>query len=267
MQSLGRIGAVFLRYAYLHKHSLPRTLEIFFWPVMDLLVWGFVSVYVQSLSPHSPARIGAALINAMIFWDILYRIQQGVSIPFVEDIWTQNIVNMLISPLKIREWIAATFLYGLAKTTVITLILAFLAGLLYHFNLMGNLGIYLAPLAFNLLLFGWAVGIFTTGLILRWGHAAEALIWGIPFLIQPLSAVYYPLSTLPGWLAWISRLLPSTYAFEGMRVVNAGERLPKSYLLAAFGLNLVYIALAGLFFNLMYRSARVSGRLGRLGMD
>jgi ABC-2 type transport system permease protein len=42
----GRIAALLLRYLYLYRRSLPRAMEIFFWPVMDLLVWGFVTVYL-----------------------------------------------------------------------------------------------------------------------------------------------------------------------------------------------------------------------------
>src|ERR1044072_1852762 len=120
IETVERISGILLRYFYLHKRSIPRTFEIFFWPVMELLVWGFVAVYIQQISGNTLAQLAAALINAMIFWDILYRSQQGVSISFVEDIWTQNIVNILISPLKIWEWILATFIYGMLKTLFIT---------------------------------------------------------------------------------------------------------------------------------------------------
>ncbi len=274
MESVHRISGMFLRYVYLHKRSLPRTFEILFWPVMELLVWGFVAVYIQDVSkdtrlPDGQAlsKIATSLINAMIFWDILYRSQQGVSISFIEDIWTQNIVNLLISPLKIWEWIFATFLYGFLKTLMITLILAVIAFFLYHFNLISNLHLYLIPLVFNLLLFGWALGIFTSSLVIRWGHAAEALIWGVPFLIQPISAIFYPLSVLPPWLQVFSRILPSTYVFEGMRAVIQTHELPTGYMMTALSLNLVYFVLGGLFFNWMYKQARITGRLGRLGMD
>ena len=266
-RSISRISAMILRYLFLHKRSLPRTFEIIFWPVMELFVWGFVSVYIQSVSHDAFSKMALSLINAMIFWDILYRSQQGVSISFVEDIWTQNIVNLLISPLKIWEWILAAALYGMMKTCFITLILTLISYGLYHFNLIGNLHFYLIPLIFNLLLFGWALGIFTSSLVIRWGHAAEALIWGVPFLIQPLSAIFYPLSILPPWFQVISKCLPSTYVFEGMRAVIQTRTMPADYFLKGFLLNLIYFVLAGFFFRTMYSQARNSGRLGRLGMD
>lgn len=266
-ETLNRISAMLLRYLYLHKRSVPRTFEIIFWPVMELFVWGFVTMYIQRMAGGDISRVIVFLINAMIFWDILYRAQQSVSISFIEDIWTQNIVNLLISPLKIWEWMTATFIYGFCKTMLITVILGILALFLYKFNLIGADGFYILPLVANLLLFGWAVGIFTAGLIIRWGHAAEALIWGVPFLLQPISAIFYPLSVLPSWLQVISRCLPSTYVFEGMRTVIRTGTMPQGDILISFLLNLVYFALSGCFFYWMYQKAHVAGRLGRLGMD
>ncbi len=265
--SLTRIGGVLLRYLYLHTRSMPRLFEIFFWPVMELLVWGFVSVYFQTLMADPAARLAAILISAMIFWDILYRSQQAVSIAVVEDIWTQNIINVLISPLRIWEWLTATFVYGFLKITVITLLLSAIAATLYHFNLYNHLGFFLIPLVVNLLFFGWALGVFTSALVVRWGHSAEALIWGIPYLVQPVSAIYYPVSVLPVPLQWVAKSLPSTYVFEGIREVTKTGVMPWGHFWTAIGLNLVYFLLASLFFAKMYASARNTGRLGRLGMD
>ncbi len=262
-----RIGAVVRRYLLLHKRSLPRAFEIVFWPVMELLVWGYVSVYLRSLSPDTLSNVVHILISAMIFWDILYRSQQAVSISVIEDIWTQNIVNVLISPLRMWEWMVATFLYGLGKTLLITAVLWGIALALYQHDMIESLGFALIPLAANLFLFGWALGVFTSALVIRWGHAAEALIWGIPFLIQPLSAIFYPVSTLPGWLQPVARCLPSTHIFEGMRAVLQTGSLPAGFFWAALGLNLLYFVLAAFFFQALYRGARESGRLGRLGMD
>lgn len=267
MAAIRRIHAMLLRYLYLHKRSVPRTFEIIFWPVMELFVWGFVTMYIQRIAGGDISRIIVFLINAMIFWDILYRSQQSVSISMIEDIWTQNIVNLLISPLKIWEWLASTFIYGFMKTMLITIILGALALVLYKFNIVSADGFYILPLIVNLLLFGWAVGVFTAGLIIRWGHAAEALIWGVPFLLQPVSAIFYPLSVLPPWLQVISKCIPSTYVFEGMREVIKTGTMPTEYFVIAFALNILYFILAGWFFYYMYQRAHVAGRLGRLGMD
>lgn len=264
--SLRRIGAMLLRYLYLHKRSLPRTLEIVFWPVMELLVWGFMTVYIRRVA--GPAgELFQYLINAIIFWDLLYRSQQAVSLGIVEDIWTQNISNILVSPLRVPEWLLSTFLHGLVKVAVITLVLTAIALSMYHVDWIGPLGMYSVPLIANLLLFGFALGVFTAGLIVRFGHSAEALVWGIPYLIQPLSAIYYPVSTLPEWLRPAALALPSTHVMEGMREVSRTGAMAGSELAMALGLNLIYFVLGSLFFAAMFGQAKDTGRLARLGMD
>lgn len=264
--ALNRIYAMFLRYLYLHQRSLPRNLEIIFWPVMDLLVWGFVSLYIQQISPSGVAQVIVFLIGAMIFWDILYRAQQSITIPFKEDQWARNTLNLLISPLRFWEWVVAMVCYGIVKITIIVGVLALLAWWLYAYQIWA-LGVNFIPLVFNLLLFGWALGIFTTGILIFWGQAAEALIWGIPFLVQPVSAVFYPVSVLPAWLQPVSRMLPSTYVFEGMRGVVQNRILDPVLVWSAFGLNLLYLWLAAFFLRSMLVKARQTGRLSRLGSD
>ena len=258
---------MFLRYLYLHKRSASRTLEIMFWPVMELFVWGFLTVYLKSLQQSGTGQAVLYLIGAMIFWDVLYRSQQGVSISFVEDIWTQNISNLFVSPLRIWEWVLATFLYSTLKIVIIVSILSVIALNLYDFNLVRSLGWSLIPLIAQLFIFGWAMGIVTSGLLIRWGHAVEALIWGIPFLLQPLSAIFYPLSVLPLWVQKIAIYLPSTHVFEGMRQALLRQEFPSSHIMWAIGLNAIYMMLAVLFFKWMYESSRRSGKLGRLGTD
>lgn len=258
---------MFLRYLYLHKRSLARSLEIIFWPVMSLMLWGFLTLYVQKLVTSDMSRVVVFLISAMIFWDILYRSQQGVTMSVIEDVWTQNIQNIFISPLKVWEWVSATFIYGIYKTFVITLVLTLLATVFYQFNMFERIGFYLIPLLANLVLFGWALGLMTSGFLIRFGHSVEALIWGVPFLIQPFSAIYYPLSTLPSWLQPLSLALPSTYVCEGMReVIKTGE-FQWDYFYIPLSLNIIYFIVGSLIFNWMYKSARRTGRLGQLGLS
>jgi len=258
-----RVGALVLRYTFLYTRSVPRVAEMFFWPVMDLLVWGFISVYLLRMGNNVPGMI-TFLLGAMIFWDILYRAQQAVTISFLEDIWARNVLNIFVAPIRISEFIVATYLVGFAKIIITVTVLASLAYWLYAWNLF-QMGLALVPLFANLLLMGWAVGMMTTGLILRWGQSAEALAWGIPFLIQPFAAVFYPLDVLPPWLQPIARLIPATHVFEGMRAVLRGEGLALHYLTAAFGLNILYLIGGGLFFRWMYAIARNKGLLAKLG--
>lgn len=258
----GRVGALLLRYLYLYRRSLARSMEIFFWPVMDLLVWGFVTVYLSSLA-SGPVLF---LLGAVIFWDVFYRSQQAITLSFTEEIWVRNLLNVFIAPVRISELVLATCLLGVVRATVSAAVLGVLAFLFYAFDLT-LLGTALVPYLVSLLLFGWAVGMFTMAVILRFGHAAEALIWGTPFLLQPISAVFYPLSVLPPWLQRIAVFLPSTHVFEGMRATLHSGRPALGSLGAAFALNALWLAAAGAFFGWMIRKVREKGYLARLAME
>lgn len=258
-----RLQGLLLRYLYLYRRSPARAMEIFFWPVMDLLVWGFLSAYLQRVA--APALV-SYLLGALILWDVLYRCQQAVSLAVTEDIWVRNILNLFVAPVRAGEIVLATCIFGILKAGAPALVLTALAYLAWGFDLRA-VGPALAPFLFSLLLFGWAVGIVTAALVLRFGQAAEALVWGVPFLIQPFSAVFYPLDVLPAWLRPVAAALPSTHVFEGLRAALATGNVDSSRLLWAFGLNVLYLALAGAFFAWMLARVRDKGYLGRLGME
>ena len=258
-----RVFGLLLRYLYLYRRSLARAMEIFFWPVMDLLVWGFLSTYLQRVA--APGAV-SYLLGAMILWDVLYRCQQAITLAFTEDIWTRNILNIFVTPVRTSELLLATSLLGVVKSLAPCVLLVTIAWFGYSFDVF-VIGPSLAPFLASLLLFGWAVGMFTAALILRFGQAAEALVWGVPFLIQPISATFYPVEVLPSWLQPVALLLPSTHVFEGMRQAMRNEAVSTYHLAAAFGLDLVYLAAGALFFAWMLARVREKGYLGRLGMD
>lgn len=264
--NLRRITALLLRYLLLYRQSWTRIMEIFFWPVMDLLVWGFLTAYLLRVGSNSVPALITFLIGSMIFWDLLYRAQQSVTISFLEDVWARNLLNIFVAPVTVGEFLTATFALGLIKVLVNGVVLALLAWLLYAFNLF-QLGFALIPFVLSLMLMGWAMGMVTVALIMRWGHAAEALAWGIPFLVQPLSAVFYPVNVLPARLQSIAWTLPSTYVFEGMRQVMATGQAPWSMFWWSLGLNVVYLVAAAVFFHHMFHIVRQKGLLAKLGME
>jgi ABC-2 type transport system permease protein len=252
-----------LRYTYIIRRSVPRIIEMLFWPMLDLLVWGFLTIYLQGINDGPPAAV-TFLLGAMIFWDVLFRSQQGMTVSFLEDVWTRNIINVFVAPVRIREFLAATAIVGLIKVTIIIVSLTVVALLLYGFNLTA-IGWGLIPLFANLIVMGWGIGMVTTALIMRYGQAVEMLAWAIPFLFQPLSAVFYPVSVLPSWLQPVALCLPSTQVFEGMRAVLAHGGFPAHELLCAMGLNVVFLVFESWFFMWMYQSTREKGYLAKLG--
>lgn len=278
------VRGLILRYIFLYSRTSFRILDIFFWPAMDLLVWGFVSVYFVKLGTASSttgattasgvAAVGTTigdplpsavtfLIGAAILWNVLYRAQQSVTVSFLEDVWSRNFLNIFVAPVRVREFVCATYFIGFIQTIIVVAVLT-LMGLTYNFNLM-SMGWYILPLFGNLLVFGWAIGMMTTGLILRFGHQAEALAWAVPFLIQPLSAVFYPVSVLPAWLQPIALAMPVSHVFEGMRTVLGGQPIPTESLVMSTGLNLLYLVGAAYMFHRMFEESRRLGLLAKIG--
>jgi ABC-2 type transport system permease protein len=183
-----------------------------------------------------------------------------VAISFLEDVWTRNLLNVFVAPVRTVEYVAATCAVGVLRIGVTLLVLTVVAALAYQFHIF-DLGFPLLPFLGNLILFGWFLGMFSTALIMRWGQAAESLAWAVPFFIQPLAAVFYPVSVLPGWLQPAAMCLPCTPVFEGMRAVLAGKPTPWGDIQHALLLNLVWGALASWFFAANLRHVRKTGLL------
>jgi ABC-2 type transport system permease protein len=257
------IRGLMLRYLYPYRRSLVRVGEICFWPVMNLLMWGFLTVYMQRMVMPG---VVVFFLGSMILWDMFYRAQMAVSLALTEEMWVKNILNLLLAPVSIFELIFAMCLVGLLKALVNAAVLSTLAYGLHAFNLL-NMGLALIPFFVCLLLFAWAVGMISMAITIRFGFAGESISWAMPFLIQPFSAVFYPVDVLPPWLQIVAYCLPSTYVFEGMRTVLRTERVDPGMLLLALGLNVVYLVAGATIFSWMLWQARRKGYLSRLGMQ
>lgn len=258
-----RIGAMVMRHVYVLRTSWPRIAELAYWPTLQMILWGFISQFMVTNSSWVAQAFGV-LIAAVILWDVLFRGQLGVSVSFLEEVWSRNLASLFVSPLRPYELIVSLSLMSLIRTLIGVVPAAFLAILLYKYSIF-ELGLPLLGFFTNLLVMGWAAGLMIAALIMRYGLAAESLAWIAVFALAPLSGVYYPIGVLPGWLQPVSRALPSSHVFEGMRAVMFEHVFRWDLFLAASALNVVYLALGAALFLLMFRSARQKGLLMKLG--
>lgn len=261
--SMRRVGAVMLRQAYLYKRTFHRWLDIVYWPTVDLVLWGFITVFIQGRTSEIPRPLGFFL-GALILWDILFRAQLSVSVGFLEDVWSRNLLNVWSSPIRPSEYLAGTILTGAIRVAIGAGVAVVLALAFFEFNVL-SIGLALLPAVILLAAMGWAIGIVTTAVVLRFGEGAEVLAWALAFLFQPFSAVFYPVSVLPSGMEAVAHTVPSSYVFEGMRNVLAGGAFPARQLAAAAVIDVLYLALAWLFFLMMLRSVRQRGLLARFG--
>lgn len=261
--SFRRIGAMVLRHLYILRGSWPRVLEMAYWPAINMVVWGFTS---QFFSSHSSwvAQAGGVLIGAVILWDVMFRGNLGVSLSFLEEMWSRNLGHLSVSPLRPHELVAAMLTMSLIRTMIGVLPAALLAVPLYHYSLF-DLGLPLIAFWTNLLITGWAIGLGVSALVLRFGLGAESLAWVLVFAVAPLAGIYYPIASLPEWLQPLAWALPPAYVFEGMRGVLFGHGLDVGLLISAFGLNVLYLAAAAGLFLHTHHVARERGLLLNVG--
>jgi ABC-2 type transport system permease protein len=261
--SWGRIWGMVLRYWYVIRSSWPRTAELVYWPLVQMLMWGLLQSYLAQTTSFA-AKAAGLFIGGVLLWDILVRSQLGFAIAFLEEIWSRNLGHLMMSPLRPSELVAALIIVSLVKLAVAMVPVALLAYLLFGFNVLG-LGIALAFFFANLVIMSWSLGLVSTGAVLRWGLGAETFAWLIVFMFLPLCCVYYPISTLPGWLQPVALALPPTYVFEGLRAIVLQGVFEPMLMLKAFLLNLVYFALGAAAFGYFLHRARVQGSLVQMG--
>src|SRR3974390_581586 len=257
--SIQRIGAMILRYWYLLISSWPRLLELAYWPVLQVVTWGFLQSYIAQ-NANFFARAGGTLIGAVILWDILFRGQLGFSISFLEEMWARNLGNLMMSPLKPIEFLVALMARSVIRLAIGVIRMTLLAFFLFHFNFY-SLGLPLIAFFCNLIFTSWAVGIFVSGLVLRNGLGAESIVWTLMFALMPLACVYYPVRVLPHWLQYVSWSLPPTYVFEGMRALWIAHVFRSDLMLSALALNAVLLVASFAAFLALLRSARRHGSL------
>ncbi len=258
-----RVGAMVLRYVYLLRSSWTRLLELIYWPAVQLFVWGFLQFYIAQHSGFF-ARASGVFIGAVLMWDVLFRGQLGFSVSFLEEMWSRNLSNLMISPLRPIEFICALMVMSLIRLAIGMVPVTFLAIAFFGFNVYG-LGLALAAFFMNLILTSWAVGIVVSGVLLRNGMGAESLAWTLMFVLMPLTCVYYPVSVLPDWLQVLAWMLPPTYVFEGMRALIMDRVFRADLMVEALALNALYFAAAVIAFLQLLRSARRVGSLLQSG--
>ncbi len=260
-----RVAAVVVRQMYLLKTSPVRVIPLFAWVTIDVFLWGYLAKYLGTITVTGSTLV-PQLLGAIILWDFLIRVMFGTTMAFFEDVWSRNFLNMFASPLSIDE-----YLTGLVVTSVITSSVGLFVMLLLATTCFGlsltTFGVPIVIFLAVLFLFGIALGIVATALVLRLGPSSEWLIWPIPALLSPFAGVFYPISTLPEWMQYISYVLPPTYVFESARGIVAGQPFAAMPIVWGTLLALAEIALAYVFFERVYRFALRSGLIARYSAE
>ena len=260
-----RVEAVVLRIFYLYRGSPQRVFPIFVWVAVDILLWGFLTRYLNSVS-RADLNFVPALLGAVLLWDFLTRVMQGVTMAFFEDVWTRNFLNFFATPLLTSEYLAGLIVTAVATSALSLVAMVAFARLAFGLSFLAY-GLALAPFLAVLFLTGIALGVAGAALVLRLGPASEWLIWPIPMIVSPFAGVFYPITVLPLWMQAIAYVLPPSYVFEGMRAIVAGEPAPWDRLALGGALAAIYLVLACLLFLAVYRIAIRTGLVARYSAE
>ncbi|MEQ8246707.1 MAG: ABC transporter permease [Alphaproteobacteria bacterium] len=252
-----------MRYWYLLRGSWPRILELAYWPTMQVVLWGFLTLYLAQNSSLFVQAFGV-LLSAVLLWDVLFRGQLGVSMSFLEEMWSRNLGHLFVSPLRPYELLASLMTISLIKTVIGIVPASLLAYALFDFSVY-SLGLPLVGFFINLIVMGWALGLVMAGLVLRYGLGAESLAWVAVFALAPLSAIYYPVAVLPPWVQPLTFILPASHVFEGMRAILIDGVYRPELMWTASALNVVYLIGGSLGFLAFFRRARTLGLILNLG--
>ncbi len=262
--SARRIWGMMYRHLALYRRSWPRLLELAYWPVLQMCIWGFTASYLAARMGNPAAITGGLLLGGVLLWEIALRSQMGVAISFLEELWSRNLGHVFVSPLRPWELVAALIGMSMVRMAVGVLPAILLAWFLYAFNLFA-LGPIIVLFFANLMIMGWWVALGVVSLILRHGAGAEALAWSVLFGLTPFSAVFYPVAVLPAALRPIALALPSAHVFEGMRAVLLQNTIRWDHMAWAVGLNIAWTLAAAVVFARQFRAARVRGALLSIG--
>lgn len=255
--NLHRVFSIVFRHYFTAIHQLERFFDVLISPVLMIVLWGFLTKYIQGLETPT---LAAFLLGGIVLWIIFEKVSTDIGINFMYEVWDRNIVNLLSTPITFLEFLTGLVLVSLIKILFTFIMMGFLASIFYNFQIT-SLGWGLALFALNLFLFATSFGIFNISLVLRFGHSVGPLTWIIPFLVQPFAAVFYPLSILPSFFQKVAFFIPISHVFEGMRqVIKTGHFSAEQFWLA-FILNIIYLIASVLFFAFILRKVLKSGKL------
>lgn len=254
-----RISAVILRHCYEARRNVDRLTDLFYWPVLDIIVWGFFTIYLARGNRLQPDIVNF-LLGAAILWGMFFAFQRDMAVGFIDELWSRNLINLFSTPLTVWEYLTGLIAVNVVKAFIGMGAASIIALLAYSFDIFPLLPAFLPYIA-NLVFFALALGIMITGLIFRYTTKIQSLAWSFAGLLQPVSCVFYPISALPRWLRALAWMLPTAHSFEGMRSVLAGKGFSPVHFWWGFGLNVAYFALAMGGFRWIFEAARRRGLL------
>jgi ABC-2 type transport system permease protein len=245
------------RYLQQTSQDMMVIFDDLYWPLVDLVLWGMITLWIQGSIANAP-HFKQALLSSLVFWMLTYRPAIEIARSILQEIWSRSVMHFFSTPLAFSEWIISLMIIGLIKMLFAVLFCGTVALLLFNVNIF-SMGLFLIPFCAMALLSGWSIGLLTSAFIIYGGSGVQTLCWAVTWLFAPFSGAYVPLAALPTWLQFIAKLLPMSYTFENLRLVITTGQFSTRLLATSFMLNIFYLAMSLLFFKYMFERSKNRG--------
>lgn len=210
-----------LRYSYIEMRDIGRMTDIFYWPVINLLLWGITSLFIQKNAPNLPFII-LMIISGVVFWQVIWRGNMEVTMNFLEEMWNKNLINLYSSPLRLSETVVAMIFMSIVKACITTIVGAVVA--FFHKYNIFVYGLIFSSDMLLLLMSGWAIGFLLRVWCLIRHTDSDASLDFYPdyraFFRRLLSNFHFTALGSDGF-----RFLPTSYIFEAARGVISNGHL------------------------------------------
>lgn len=258
--SWNRIKFVLLHAYYHMMHSMETWIDLLWFPLVSLLVFGIIASFMSGAT----SVIGQALLLGYLMWEVVRISQYCITIGVMWEVWSKCFSTLFVAPLKMKEFMVGHMLGGVLKTLGVLVLLSICSAVFFDFNIL-VLGVWLPIYVLILMIFGFGAGLFITGLILRYNTDIQSLAWGLIYILQPFSAIFYPIEVIPASLRWFAYLSPITFVMESARHQLAFGTPILEYIGYAIVLTALYFTGAAWFMNRLFSWSKQTGSFSRLG--
>jgi len=253
------------RNLYLTKRYLLWDLAFLVWTIANTLTIVFISRGV-GVSPAEQNELATSLLVGGVIWAYLGIIFEIVTETVAWERWEGTIEYTFMAPVSRPVHLIGmgvyAVLYGMVRAAaVFVAVVAFIGLHVSNANYQAAISLLaIASVSFI------GVGMMTAVLPLVSPEKGTQLGFVAQGLMLVVSGVYYPVSVLPEWMQWISKISPATYALRGCRASildGAGLAWDDVWPLLVIGFFSIPIGL--LVFRAGERYAKKNGKLKRSG--
>ncbi len=256
------IWAMVLRHARMLRRDFNFLLGVFYWPSLDILIWGFLGSWIQHTTPGKFQNYEAVALLGVLLWQVVGRGCNIMAISFCEELWSQNVINLFSLPIRISEWMCGIVLFTaimIACTFMVSMTVIYALYDVSIWQLLSTFLIFVTPLFLACI---W-VGFTCLQIIVTLGKRGAELGFVFAWFLMPFSGAFYPIDVLPRWGQMVSSWIPMSYVFQGMRGYLMHNQDPTPYLIKGYALGTLYATFAIILFVYCFNRSKRYG-LARL---